>query len=387
MPPQRRAAKPATETTRAPRAKKNRPPAKKQPARKSERRGSADAKPTVAVVGAGRVGTALALALERCGYSIVALVSRTPAHARRAAGLLASRPVALGAGELELLPPSDILIIAVPDDQIGHVSVELYVAMSKATGRMLEARVQKFIAEAKRRGVAVSPDDIARGVPRRRVALHVSGSLASRALTPLQLHGYSTGSLHPLVAVADAATGADALRGAFFCVEGEARAARVARSVVRDLGGESFSVAAKDKVLYHAAAVFAAGHAVALFDVATRLLARCGVRERLARRALLSLSETALKNLAGARDNAGALTGPFARGDRETVAAHIAALEDRGLRDALRLYLELGRHSTLMTESRTTKGDGRMLDVIERARERLEAGEGKGGAKIVDADD
>jgi predicted short-subunit dehydrogenase-like oxidoreductase (DUF2520 family) len=149
---------------------------------------------------------------------------------------------------------------------------------------------------------------------------------------------------------------------------------RAARRVVRDLGGRSFSVAARDKALYHAAAVFAAGHAVALFDVASSLLARCGVREKLARRALLSLSETALKNISRARDNAGALTGPFARGDRETVEAHIAALENRGLRDALRLYVELGRHATLMTSSRTWKGVGWVLDVIERAQRELDEG-------------
>lgn len=366
MAPQRRSVKPATNKTRAPRAKKNRPPAKKQPARKPERLGSADAKPTVAVVGAGRVGTALALALERCGYPVIAVVSRTPAHARRAARLLASRPVALGARELERLPQSDILIAAVPDDQIGHVSMDLYVAMIKAAGQKLEARIQKFIAEG-----VVSLDAMARGVPRRRVAVHVSGAADANVLHALRVHGYSTGSLHPLVAVADAATGAENFRGAFFCVEGEARAVRVARSLVRDLGGQSFSVAGKDKVLYHAAAVFAAGHAVALFDVATQLLARCGVEPGLARRALLSLSETALKNLARARDNASALTGPFARRDRETVKAHIAALEDRGLRDELRLYLELGRRALLMAGGGATEGDGRLLREILRAQGRI----------------
>ena len=389
MPPQRRTAKPAAKTARAPRATQNQrtnegrdeePPRAPRAARKTARgsqktaRVSAKPKPSVAVVGAGRVGTALAVALERRGYPVVALVSRTPAHARRSARLLASRPLALGANGLERLPATHILIIAVPDDQIARVSTDLHAAMSKAAAPALGARAREALAEGARRGVVVSLDGVARGVPRRRVALHVSGALPSQVLTPLRAHGYSTGSLHPLVSVADAATGADALRGAFFCVEGETKAVRAARQIVADLGGESFSVAAEDKALYHAAAVFAAGHAVALFDVATRLLARCGVERKLARRALVALNETALKNLAGARDNAGALTGPFARRDHATVEAHVAALAGRGLRAELRLYLELGRHATLMTSSRTWKGVGWVLDVIERAQRELDEG-------------
>jgi predicted short-subunit dehydrogenase-like oxidoreductase (DUF2520 family) len=335
MPPQRRAAK-STPTKRAPRAK--------QPARKS-----ANSKPTVVIVGAGRVGTALAIALEQCGYRINALVARRRAHAQRAARLLRSRSVALGADALDEIPDSDILIVAVPDDQIAATAARL------ATRRRTDARARTRDARSTHR-----------------VALHVSGARSSDALLALHPCGYAVGSMHPLVSVADAASGAGDLRGAFYCVEGDATAVRAARAIVRALGGQSFAVAARDKALYHAGAVFAAGHAVTLFDVATGLLARCGVSTKIARRSLLTLSASAFKNLARAPDNARAVTGPFARRDLDTIRRHVAALEARRLGEELRLYLTLGRRALKMTTGGRTKDVTRILDEIQRALAKLD---------------
>jgi predicted short-subunit dehydrogenase-like oxidoreductase (DUF2520 family) len=335
MPPQRRAAN-STPTKRAARAK--------QPARKS-----ANSTPSVTIVGAGRVGTALAIALERCGYRITALVARRRAHAQRAALLLRSRPVAFGANALERLPQTDILIIAVPDDEIAATAARL--AALRGAGARARARNARST---------------------HRVALHVSGARSSDALLALHTCGFAVGSLHPLVSVADAASGANDLRGAFYCVEGDAAAVRAARRIVRALGGQSFSVAARDKALYHAAAVFAAGHAVTLFDVATSLLTRCGVTTKIARRALLTLSASAFKNLARAPGNARAITGPFARRDLDTIRRHVAALDAQRLEEELDLYLKLGRRALRVTGGDTTVEGRRILNEIQRALSKLD---------------
>ncbi|HEX8163358.1 MAG TPA: DUF2520 domain-containing protein [Pyrinomonadaceae bacterium] len=324
MPRQTRPAKKIDDTpARPPRAARTtRPPAgktrrkEKRPAPVKEKRAAAP--PTVVIVGAGRLGTALAVALERRGYRVAALVSRRRSHARRAARLLRSPPPALGASELEKIPDSDILIIATPDDQIAATAARL----------------------------AASPRAPA---PRPRVALHASGALSSDALRPLRARGFSTGSLHPLVSVSDPESNARDFGGAYYCVEGEAAAARAARRIVRALGGRSFSVASRDKALYHAAAVFAAGHAVALFDLATDLLAQSGVGAKLARRVALHLARGTLSNLARARANADALTGPFSRADAATVRAHAGAISSRPASgDALAAYAALGRRSLLL---------------------------------------
>ncbi|MDT7605367.1 MAG: hypothetical protein QOF61_3364 [Acidobacteriota bacterium] len=321
MPPQRRAARPTAER-RDPRAKKS--------AAKS-----AHPKPTVVIVGAGRLGSALAVALEACGYHVVALVARQRAHARRAARLLHAQPLALAASELAQLPASDILIIATPDDQIAATAARLAAALP---------------VDATLRGDATTGRT---RLKRLRVALHVSGALSSDALAPLRARGFAVGSLHPLVSVSDPRENAKDFRDAFYCVEGDADAVRAARQLVRSLGGQAFNIAARDKALYHASAVMVAGHAVALFDLATELLTRCGLTRSDARRALVSLARGTLSNLAHARTNADALTGPFARADAATIRRHVKAISSLAdERDALAAYVALGRRSLLLAAAR-----------------------------------
>jgi len=271
---------------------------------------------TVAIVGAGRLGSALALALDSCGYQVAALVSRSRSRARRAARRLTnSHPPALSAAELDRLPAADLLIIATPDDQIEATAARL--AASLDGDRFSRPRTP-------------------------RVALHASGALSSDHLSPLRARGYAVGSLHPLVSVSDPKTALGNLRSAFYCVEGDAAATRLARRIVRSLGGRSFSVRARDKALYHASAVLAAGHVVALFDLATESLAACGLNRTRARRILLPLARSAVTNLAASQTNADALTGPFARADAETVRRNLSAFDRACLRGVKAVYELLG---------------------------------------------
>jgi predicted short-subunit dehydrogenase-like oxidoreductase (DUF2520 family) len=165
--------------------------------------------------------------------------------------------------------------------------------------------------------------------------------------------------------VSEAKAGAESLRRAFYCVEGDAAATRLARRVVRDLGGETFSISPGDKALYHAAAVLAAGHVVALFDVALDTLRRCGLKERRARAVLLPLLRSVADNLAQ-HTPARALTGSFARADVETVRKHLRALGGLKDSDALAVYKLLGAHSLKLAESA-----GADPDAVEKVRRAL----------------
>jgi predicted short-subunit dehydrogenase-like oxidoreductase (DUF2520 family) len=279
-------------------------------------------------VGAGRLGTALARALHGCGYEVLALVSREAAHARRAAKRAGVETVALGIGEVERLPAADLLFITTPDDAVAETGARLAALPSLNGG----------------------------------VALHASGALSSEVLAPLRGRGFAVGSMHPLASVSEAAAGAESLRRAFYCIEGDAKATRAARRVARDLGGETFTIDPGDKALYHAAAVLAAGHVVALFDVALDTLRRCGLAEPRARKILLPLLRSVADNLAR-HTPARALTGSFARADVETVRKHLRALEDT---DALAVYKLLGEHSLKLTESVGTDADA-----VEKVRQAL----------------
>jgi predicted short-subunit dehydrogenase-like oxidoreductase (DUF2520 family) len=287
---------------------------------------------TVAIVGSGRLGTALGLALSRSGYRITAVVARRLAHAQRAAAIIGRDTAPLAVNNLRLLPPTNVVLISTPDDQIGLTAQKLALA-----------------------GV----------IPIHRASvLQTSGALSSDVLSPLANLGFHVGSLHPLISVSNPLTGAETLRGAFYSVEGDAGALRSARSIVRALKGRSFAIPSRSKPLYHAAAVMASGHVVALFDLALELLMHCGLEQRQAQQILLPLLESTVKNLlttGGAR----ALTGTFARGDLATVQRHLQALSKRKLADALQAYTLLGKRSLELARKRAI--DPKLAAEIRRA--------------------
>jgi predicted short-subunit dehydrogenase-like oxidoreductase (DUF2520 family) len=290
-------------------------------------------KPSVAIIGTGRLGTALAVALSARGYSLRSLVARRLESARKAATLTRNsatsalisfdvKPAVLPAKKIGSLPQADLFLISVPDDQIPGVARDL----SKLRFDL------------------------------RPIALHTSGALSSEVLSPLAAQGWSVGSVHPLISVPDEQA---SLRGAFWSVEGDKRAVQVGKQIVRDLGGTSFSIRSEDKPLYHAAAVMTSGSVTALFDVALEMLVESGLTRKNARRILQPLLASTVQNLE-TKDPVEALTGTFSRGDMETVKRHLAALKDHKLTDALELYCRLGKRSLKLSKKRS--GITRILD-------------------------
>ncbi len=172
------------------------------------------------------------------------------------------------------------------------------------------------------------------------VVAHLSGATG---LDVLATHG-SRASVHPLVALPDPEVGAERLRGAWFAVAGDPPAVDLVRRVVDDLDGRAVEVADGDRVVYHAAAATASNHLVALMGQVERLAAVAGVPLE----AFVDLAAGALDDVC-AVGPAAALTGPAARGDEATIAAHLAALspDERATYEALvlearRLAREVG---------------------------------------------
>jgi len=262
-------------------------------------------KSEVSIVGAGRLGTTLAVALAERGYTIRSLVARSVKSARKAASLLDADVQVLAAKDLRTLINADLFLITVPDDQIVRVVQEL--------GEI--------------------------NADRKLTALHTSGALSSAVLAPLRERGWQTGSIHPLLSVS--AVHDASLEGAFWSVEGDSSALRLGKKIVRDLGGKSFSIRAEDKPLYHAAAVMVSGNVVALFDVALEMLAECGLDRKTARAVLLPLIASTVRNLE-TKTPEESLTGTFSRGDVETVKRHLAVLKNNEVKD---LYRILGMRS------------------------------------------
>lgn len=168
-------------------------------------------------------------------------------------------------------------------------------------------------------------------------AFHLSGALSTEVLAPLHARGYAVGSFHPLQAIAHALTGAERLPGSWVAVTGGATAASVARRLAAVLGCPVLAVAEARRPLYHAAAVLASNSIPPLVGAARRLLQEAGIPGDDALAALLPLVRGTVENVAE-RGVEGAVTGPVARGDLETVDLNLRAL---GARDR-RLYAVLG---------------------------------------------
>jgi predicted short-subunit dehydrogenase-like oxidoreductase (DUF2520 family) len=259
-------------------------------------------KPTIALVGAGKVAQALGPALRRAGYRISEVVGRDRAASRARVRRLARRVGAHAVTVAEAGLHSDVIWLAVSDDAVAACAREL------ARRRDWEGKI----------------------------ALHSSGALPSDRLAPLRRRGAAVGSLHPLMTFARGSV--PGLRGVFFAVEGDARAVRVGRRIARDLGGSALHLRKRDKALYHAWGMFTSPLLVAVLALSERVGRKAGVTDP-ARAAQAILRQTFKNYLeAGA---AAAFSGPLVRGDVTTVRANLRAL--RALPDARHAYLALAR--------------------------------------------
>lgn len=280
---------------------------------------------TITIVGTGRAGGALAIALERCEHSIDALIHHTrPADLPLPGG----RRIALA--DVDDIY-SDVLIIATPDPEINSVA----------------ASVSRL-----------------KGLPR--VALHLSGSLTSGELAPLKKKGIAVGSMHPLVSISDPISGAERFAGSYFCIEGDDEAKKVASTLVTALGGTAFSIETSFKPLYHAAAVMASGNVTALFDAAVEMLSNCGLDHVSSHAILLPLLQSTVANLSESSTSE-ALTGPFVRGDIEAFQRHLQAIERLGRPDIREIYLALAERSARIANNERSNEIVNSISIAKRS--------------------
>jgi len=160
---------------------------------------------------------------------------------------------------------------------------------------------------------------------RGKIVLHTSGATDSSVLKPLADLGAATGSIHPMQTFNHQRP--PELTGRIFGIEGGPAAMKVARKMIRQLGGVGVCLAGANKAAYHAAGSFACAHVLALMETATRILMAQGFTRRQAVRALMPLTRQTLDNFESIGPRA-AWTGPVARGDFSTVRRHVKAMSD-----------------------------------------------------------
>ena len=259
-------------------------------------------KPRVAIVGAGNLASALAGSLRAAGYRIELIISRKGIRSIRQARRLA-REVGASAVTVERAHiQADMVWFCVPDG-----------AIASAAHFLLGAADWKG-----------------------KIALHSSGALTSDELCVLQERGAAVASVHPLMTFVRGS--GPPLSGIPFAIEGDQKAVRAARAIVRGLRGRAYPIRRQHKEAYHAWGMFVSPLLTALLAASETVAAAAGVNQKAASQRMLPILRQTLENYSqlGA---AASFSGPIARGDVDTVKKHLKVL--RGVQDAHEVYLAL----------------------------------------------
>jgi predicted short-subunit dehydrogenase-like oxidoreductase (DUF2520 family) len=244
---------------------------------------------TLSIVGAGRVGRTLGKRLRERGWRIGAVVTRSARTARAAVRVIgAGKPFSrLTADPLA----ADVILLCTSDDDLPAL-----------------VRILAKLGGAKCKG---------------KIILHTSATLDCTVLAPLARCGAATGSLHPMQAFGGKVI--PKLSGVIFGVEGDPKARRMAQSIGKSLGGITVVINTRDKPIYHAAAVIAAGSTYPTIEAGVQLLISIGFTRERAMQTLVPLIRQIFDNIERIGPRA-AWTGPLSRGDYAIVARHARAL-------------------------------------------------------------
>jgi predicted short-subunit dehydrogenase-like oxidoreductase (DUF2520 family) len=259
----------------------------------------------ISVVGAGNVGTTLAVLLKRAGHTITGVASRTAAGAARAGELLG---VPHGIYPSEFTREADVTFLTVPDRAIAGVCAQIAACDGFRPGS---------------------------------VVIHTSGAHSSDLLAPARNGGSRALSFHPLQSFAGPAAGIANLPGSFVTIEGDEGALQTARQLASDLSCQTLEIPTESKALYHAAACMVCNYFVTLVDLGLQMLEAAGIKREEGLPAIRPLVECTLQNILRSGP-AQALTGPIARGDSGTVQSHLE-LMDRLAPSLIPLYKTLGQ--------------------------------------------
>jgi len=284
----------------------------------------------VGIIGPGRAGTALGRALARAGHEITAASAASAASKERVRD---NFPRAELTDPASVLAAADLVLLTVPDDVLPGLVEGLAATGAAFAGRLVA---------------------------------HASGAHGVRVLDPATRAGALPLAVHPVMTFTGREDDVDRIKGVSFGVTAPEPVRPAAEALVIEMGGEPVFIAEENRPLYHAALAFAANYLVTLVAESASLLAAAGADDP--DRMLGPLLGASLDN--ALRFGDAGLTGPVARGDGSTVAAHLAAIRAADPH-ALPSYLALARLTAerALAAGRLSASDAeRLLDVLGERR-------------------
>ncbi|MDR6409692.1 Rossmann-like and DUF2520 domain-containing protein [Paraburkholderia terricola] len=268
--------------------------------------------PRLGFIGAGRLARCLALGFSRAGYPVTAVASRTAASASRLASQIGQ--CAAFDDPQQVVDAADIVFLAVPDDSIGT-----------------SAHTLRFR-------------------PHGQALVHCSGASPVELLTPARDQGAAVGGFHPLYLFGGDLADLDRIAGCSVTIEADEPLKGSLTALAVALGCHPLSIPAGGRMLYHAAAHYAASFALCSLAECVALWRTLGFAEDDALRALLPMLAGTIET---ARDKGlpNALAGPVSRGDTGVVRKQLALLEGFG-GDHAALYGLLSRRAVELARRR-----------------------------------
>lgn len=270
-------------------------------------------KPSISIIGFGRVGKALYYCLKKRGYPVESVFSRSTKDIPEYKGDLPNDLEGLG----------KLTFVTVTDGELEAMAEILISLDSNFSGY--------FFA-------------------------HCSGTLSSSVFGKLKSKKAEVASFHPLKAVTDTTRDFD---GTWFDIEGSSGAISLLSGIANEIGAQTIAITEEAKPLLHIAAVMASNYVVTLLKVASQVASKSGLNEQKASDLLFTLMQSSMKNIEDSGVNR-ALTGPIERADTKTIENHLNVLKED--KDFFELYKKLGLHTIQLSKSENKEA----LQIIKR---------------------
>lgn len=279
----------------------------------------------IGIVGAGKVGIVVASALKAKGYEVAVIASRRQESLDMAKEYVGSG-VKFTRDVRDAVEGSDVIGVTTQDREIANVAREVARSFENLRGKTF---------------------------------FHTSGAHTAEELKPLGERGASIGSLHPLQTFPGIESGIAVLPSTYIFIEGDDAALSILEKIAISLGSKAVRIEGGHKVLYHLSAVFACNLLCALLYEGEQIMKEINIDLV----PFYPIINATLSNIE-AKGPLLSLTGPVVRGDPDTIAVHLSAIEE--MPHATAVYRALSLVALEMAKKRKTLTE-EQIDALERA--------------------